>query len=367
MKRLCVAVWFSAIFSTLVFVSQAMADWGKIGPDMRITNASGDSWYSSLVWTGTEFGVSWQDRRDGNDEIYFARIDSSGNKIGSDVRITNDVGGSGHPSLVWTGTEYGVSWYDNRDGNTEIYFARIDSTGAKIGTDMRITNDAGLSENPSLAWANTEYGVSWIDNRDGNTEIYFARIDSSGSKIGGDARITNDSGLSTYPSLVWTGIEYGVSWYDDRDGNWEIYFVRVDTFGSKIGGDARITNDISNSSRPSLVWTGVEYGVSWNDFRDSNNEIYFARIDTSGNKLGTDVRITIDVASSMSPSLVWMGTEYGVSWQDDRDGANEIYFARIGQSGQGPIPTLSEWGMLIMAGLLLLTLAGHMRRQYSAT
>jgi hypothetical protein len=68
--------------------------------------------------------------------------------------------------------------------------------------------------------------VSWYDDRDGNAEIYFARIDSSGNKIGSDVRITNDSSDSVYPSLVWnwTSAEYGVSWTDNRDGNFNIYF-----------------------------------------------------------------------------------------------------------------------------------------------
>ena len=30
-----------------------------------------DSIYPSLSWTGTEFGVTWQDSRDNNYEIYF--------------------------------------------------------------------------------------------------------------------------------------------------------------------------------------------------------------------------------------------------------------------------------------------------------
>jgi len=46
------------------------------------------------------------------------------------------------PSLSWTGSEFGVSWYDDRDGNEEIYFARVSSAGAKIGSDLRVTNDS---------------------------------------------------------------------------------------------------------------------------------------------------------------------------------------------------------------------------------
>ncbi|MBN1798844.1 MAG: hypothetical protein JW822_09715 [Spirochaetales bacterium] len=152
--------------------------------DVRITNAIGDSMYASLVWTGTEYGVAWSDNRDGNSEIYFTRINSSGIKQGADIRITNALDISMDTSLVCTGTEYGVAWEYLRDGNFEIYFARINSSGVKQGADIRITNDTSASGTPSLVYAGSEYGLAWNDNRDGigNYEIYFARLYPDGTK-----------------------------------------------------------------------------------------------------------------------------------------------------------------------------------------
>jgi predicted 3-demethylubiquinone-9 3-methyltransferase (glyoxalase superfamily) len=117
---------------------------------------------------------------------------------------------------------------DNRDGNYEIYFARISSDGAtKLGSDLRLTSDASASESPSLAWTGSEFGVSWADDRDGNYEIYFARVSSFGAKLGSDLRVTSNGSFSYFPSLAWTGSEFGVSWHDSRDGNYEIYFARI--------------------------------------------------------------------------------------------------------------------------------------------
>jgi hypothetical protein len=48
--------------------------------------------------------------------------------------------------------------------------------------DVRITNDAGISQSPILAWTGAEYGVAWYDYRDGNSEIYFARLYPDGTK-----------------------------------------------------------------------------------------------------------------------------------------------------------------------------------------
>jgi hypothetical protein len=40
------------------------------------------------------------------------------------LRVSNNPGTSFLPSLAARGDEFAVSWYDNRDGNQEIYFSR---------------------------------------------------------------------------------------------------------------------------------------------------------------------------------------------------------------------------------------------------
>jgi hypothetical protein len=110
---------------------------------------------SHLVWTGSEFGVSWE-----GDHIYFARLSSSGSKVGSDLQVNsagNDVVGN---SLSWTGSEFGVSWRDDRDGTYQIYFARVSSDGTKLGSDVQVTNVSSSKNLTSHAWSGSEFGVS---------------------------------------------------------------------------------------------------------------------------------------------------------------------------------------------------------------
>jgi hypothetical protein len=305
----------------------------KIGSDLRVTSDASNSFYSSLSWTGSEFGVSWHDYRDGNREIYFARFSAAGTKIGSDLRVTSDASQSFYTSLSWTGSEFGVSWMEDRDGNWEIYFARVSADGAKIGSDLRVTSASGSSRYPSLSWTGSEFGVSWEDYRDGDEEIYFARVSADGAKIGSDLRVTSVAGCSNESSLIWTGAEFGVSWEDCRDGNYEVYFARVSAAGTKIGSDLRVSSPGNSSTDPSLSWTGSEFGVSWIDGQDMNYEIYFARLSATGAIFGFYTPVTIDENSSLYPSLFWAGSEFGVSWMDDRDVNDEIYFARLSADG----------------------------------
>ena len=88
---------------------------------------------------------------------------------------------------------------------------------------------------------------------------------------------------------------------------------------------------------PTIVWTGTEYGVAWNDFR-TGEDIYFARLDASGDKIGGDLVVTDPSAEAYGSSLVWTGSGFGVAWGDWRDGSGsneyaEIYFARLNGAG----------------------------------
>ena len=308
--------------------------------DIPVSNNAGTSSAASVAWTGSEYGVAWHDDRqgDGNWEIYFARLDSNGQRVDPEVRITDAEGVSAYPTLVWTGTEYGLAWRDDRDGNQEIYFTRLTAGGLRLAPARRLTDAAGLSGWPSLVWNGEEYGIAWYDERDGNREIYFNRLHASGNKIRTDIRVTDDPGVSHMPSLDWTGKEWGVAWHDDRFGDTEILFTRLDPAGNEIGDDVRVTSEAGASENVSLVSSGSIYGAVWHDSRDGAWEIYFARLDPSGAKIGADLRVTAAAEISSWPDVTWNGSEFGVFWHDQRNGSWEIYQRTVDPRGVATSP-----------------------------
>ena len=80
-----------------------------------------------------------------------------------------------------------------------------------------------------------------IDLRDGNREVYFNRVSSAGDLAGPDVRLTNTADHSYISSIVFTGSEYGVYWFDYISGNYVVYFTRVTSSGSTIGPDIQLT------------------------------------------------------------------------------------------------------------------------------
>ena len=127
-------------------------------------------------------------------------------------------------------------WYDQRDGNQEIYYKRSVNNGLDWSSDVRLTDDPAASRNPSIAVRNSVVHVVWTDSRDGNYEIYYKRSDNNGINWNSDERLTYASETSSYPSVACWDCPYDVhvAWTDGRNGNLEIYYKRHKCEGGSV-------------------------------------------------------------------------------------------------------------------------------------
>src|SRR6187401_1769355 len=76
--------------------------------------------------------------------------------------------------------------------------------------DLRLTNDPGSSTltgnfSRGIAASGDSLYVVWIDNRDGNNEIYFKRSVDNGASWGADTRLTSNSAASTLAAIAVSG------------------------------------------------------------------------------------------------------------------------------------------------------------------
>jgi hypothetical protein len=256
------------------------------GPDTRLTNAPFDSYSPSVELSGQVLHVVWDDKRDGNDEIYYKRSTDGGVNWGADTRLTNDAAFSWFPSVSVSGQVVHVVWYDFRDDPTgEIYYKRSTDGGVSWGADTRLTNNSSTSWFPSVSVSGSFVHVVWHDYRDGNSEIYYKRSTDGGTSWGADTRLTNNPAFSEISSISASGSAVHVAWHDSRDGSFEIYYKLSTDGGTSWGADTRLTNNITDSEFPSIAISGSVVNIVWTDYRDTDTEIYYKRNPT-GNPVG---------------------------------------------------------------------------------
>jgi hypothetical protein len=300
-------------------------DEGRVRRSARVTEDGGASQYPVTAYTSSSFGTAWQDDRDGNYEIRFRLLDFYGEPLGDDMRITHAEDESVYPSLAWTGSRFGLAWQDRRDGSSDIYFALLEETGEAAVPAVEVTSTGRYSGSPSIAWSGSVFGIGYEDSRSGSREIYFSVLDADGAKIGSDTRITRAEVMAAQAAVVWNGSRFGAAWQDYRDGNYEIYVALLEEDGEMSGEEIRITEAENDSTNPSLSWTGSYFAVAWSDSRDwpvQSPRTYFVMLDEHGGKVGNESEAAV---SSLQPSLAWTGSHYALAYA----GGNGIFFTRL--------------------------------------
>jgi len=301
------------------------------GPDIRLTNDPNSSRLPinnqrAIFVSGDTLHIVWEENRDGNWEIYYKRSLDAGNTWSQDTRLTNDPNLSMEPSISGFGSNIHLVWLDTRDGNWEIYYKNSSNGGNSWSIDKRLTNNPSYSYSPCISVSSSNIYIVWVDERDGNAEIYYKKSNDGGNTWGNDLRLTNNPNTSTNPSIWSYGSNIHVVWQDNRDGNWEIYYKRSNDGGNTWSSDLRLTSNPYNSLYPSIYGFSSNIYIVWVDDRDGNYEIYYKKSNDGGNTWGNDLRLTNNPQESFYPCIFVSGLNVHVTWTDSRDGNKEIYY-----------------------------------------
>jgi hypothetical protein len=285
-------------------------------------NDPATSRYPCVAVSGSVVHIVWGDERITNNEIYYKRSTDGGIAWGEDILLS--YGSSfvaNYPSLSVSGSNVHVVWLED-----QILYNHSTDGGVTWATATSLTNTTSVFWSPSISSSGSKIHITWRDERDGNNEIYYKRSTDGGISWGIDTRLTNNSAFSFNPSLVASDSVVHVVWFDDRDGNYDIYYKRSTNSGLNWEADARLTNNAGNSETPTISVSGSIVNVVWRDDRDSNSEIYYKRSTDGGTSWAEDTRLTNNISSSEAPSVSGSGSSVHVVWHDNRDGNPEIYY-----------------------------------------
>jgi hypothetical protein len=305
---------------------------------IRVTAPSAQGYYPALAWSGTEIAVTWTQRATGGDEVHFTRFDRMGNRVGSELTLGNNRSQFDWGARVtWASSVWAIAWADDPASfvNQKLNFARVDASGSLIGSAAQLVNGTGGSMQPQLMWNGTEYGMSWYDTRDGNGEQYFARIDANGAKQGTDLRVTTSNGTSAYGSLAWTGSEWGDAYIDPQGGGETVWYQVITAAGALSGNPQRVVLG-GTSLSPTMVWSASDFGLSWNQRGTGMmSTVEFSHADTQGKLVGTTMAVTDSTTvASWASAIAWTGSGYVVAWSEQQTTDALLHLALLDTTGK---------------------------------
>jgi len=353
---------------------EAWADWVCDAPE-RVTgpvvfDTDDDYSAASMVWDGSAFCVVDAKDVDGDQDLYFRRIRVDGTVIQGPTKIFDDTYEQDHPWLAWTGSEFGLMWDDDRDDPKDIWFCRLDAGGVMVpGSDHAVATDTFDCDMEMMEWDGSGFAFTWWTQFTG--DVLFARLDAAGALDIGPCILEGDPGVSAdYPVVSYNGVEYGVAWFqDDGGGTADVWFDRADAAGS-LQGAVLIASDGFYKAGLKLAWTGTRWTLLWLDGRDGHGEVYYTQVRTNGTEAFEEVSLCPGTSEKRWPSMAWTGAELGVIYADDRNGSYDLYFHRLDAFGtpQGseyrinPSPAdygLSQWNTLVWGELGFGIVADH--------
>lgn len=208
-----------------------------------------------------------------------------------------------------------------------------------IDTNLVYTPHAWSAGPPEVTSDGTNYLVVWYDNRTStSTKIYGARVSPSGTVLDPAGIVISSAPLGKYlPSATFDGTNYIVVWHSNRYSNYpDIFGARMTPSGTVLDPEGILISTADGDQMfPTLISNGITCLVVWNDERNGASDIYGARIDQSGVVLDPNgIAISTAANRQASPSVSYDGTNFFVAWADRRSGTYyNIYGSRVSTSG----------------------------------
>jgi len=322
-----------------------------VGANFRVNDELGSGWQSDPsigMSAASDFVICWRDDRSHySGDIYAQRYNSSGDTVGANFRVNDDLGTEYqmNPSIAMdTDGDFVICWQDQRSGNYDIYAQRYNSSGDTAGANFRVNDDPGIESQayPSIAMdAAGDFVICWYDRRaSSDYDIYAQRYNSSGDTVGVNFKV-NDVGTSyqRYPSVAMdTAGAFVISWEDNRGGSSDIYAQRYNSSGDTVGVNFRVNGVVTGSQmKPTIgIDSAGDFTICWADQRSGNPDIYAQRYNSSGGAVGVNFRVNDDLGTSSNwwPSVaIDTDGDFVICWYDERTGDYDIYAQRYNSSG----------------------------------
>jgi hypothetical protein len=293
--------------------------------------------------------VVWVDSRDGNKEIYYKRSTDWGITWSNDTRLTNTAGTSYQPVLrgcVCCGTDVRIMWVDDDNGNPDIFYKMSSDNGLTWSGDFQITDNESSQSEPSFAFCLTLVQAVWTDRRNSRAEIWGRRSTDGGlTWVAEQCRSRTVTGSAVFPAITHAPNQYDSTlqlfWTrevntDDHIPAFDVFYQASTDLGFSWEPAIRLTG--YNTPDPAIHPAGVALGsVLYMVLKDPSAGIRYRSSFDKGKTWHTDSgAVHLPNTEISDPSIALAGRIMHMVWFDDHTGKFELYYLR--NPNGNPIP-----------------------------
>lgn len=289
--------------------------------ELQLSAASSGASSVSVAAGDAGFLAVWH-TTDSPSAVLGSVVSAAGAVTAQAVAISHSSQDAGLPSVAFDGDQYLVAWADGRDPQS-VYGNRVSQSGVVSGaTDVKLATGSPRyvsfgSDRTSLAWSGSQYLLGFL-----GYGIEGSLIASDLSLVSGQIPLTGVPNKQGYPSSVWDGQNYLVTWTDERRSysDMELRGVRISTAGELLDPPGILFSSPENpafSAQLASTHGGSSLVVWFGGSGDS-----FVRTIQSDGTLGATRPFQVEPLFS-APGLASNGSSYLAAYQtgDSSDGA----------------------------------------------
>lgn len=216
----------------------------KIGSNFKISDDTSlvIQSFPTVAAGKDKFVVIWEDHRDPYAFIFGQVIGSDGEKIGKNFKVNDSLKGSSWQAFASVAVsetgEFVIAWKDYRNGDSDIYAQKFNQYNQKIGSNIRVNDDVGpgWQRLPSIA-VNQQgnYLIVWEDYRNDSMknqmgDIYAQWFDPALNPIDENFKVNHSpepSGQMTPACSMDIRNRAIIIWEDHRSGQYSNIYLQI--------------------------------------------------------------------------------------------------------------------------------------------
>lgn len=328
-----------------------------VGKEFQVNAASsGNQAEPAVVMDAAAgFAVCWQGPAsvaDANEDVFVRRFDPNGLPEGRESRVNSyttgkqlnaraAIGGDSTLIIVWESADL------PDEGDRSICGQRYDASGAKLGAEFVVHQDASVYRSPDVAAdANGNFVVVWM--RDMRSNSIKARLFSADGAAASDTIEVSTAAFNsvTQPSVAMDAAGFFVAAWDgdpDLAGRDDIHARLFDPNGTPLGEQFTVNTILDGAQQyPQAAMNGRgEFVIVWESRIDPNDanqrDIFGQRFDELSQPLGGQFQLNTFVKGDQRYPAVAMRRDgrFVAVWQSDgQDGSRYGIFAETGPKAE---------------------------------
>lgn len=328
-----------------------------LSPEYRLTRSGAESYEASVDRLGEALAVAWYEKPATGDLEARLGLWTAERGFLWETPVEAHEGSSRNPVVVADGERGRVfcAWIERGEGWESVMAAWWGRDGDMLGEPLRLGLAGTTTWNLNAALAPDGAAVVVWDAAAGRRteELYIASVDAAGVRR---ARLSWEDGhASKYPDIALGRDRAALTWFDEKDGNREVYLWtgswqglwRDAEAGAGIDDDSRrVTESPGETIGAYVAYSAAgcgSFGLAWSDEVDGGREIFFQALDAGGSPLAEPRRLSSGDGLKFVPAIEALGDGFALTWNEVRpgpgglhggDSRSEVFFVEVGHDGR---------------------------------